>query len=588
MAKTKVKQVAELAKGDGRPKSSESKWTEIGTPGLEIMSGFVSEAYHADLQWPACQPLFSRIRRSDPEISIIRQLFVALASDIGVMFQTPEQVESPTDDDKKAVDFGNEILEDLDGGIAGWIDTLISYVPFMGWGWWEVVPGLRRKDWRPPGGDPWRSRFEDGRIGLRRLAWRDHSSFDKWEIDEYTGQLHGMWQRDHPNEPVLIPLDRSVHLTFGDMVNPEGLSPLEAIWRLERIKYGLEVIQGIGFEHSAGHVKFQSDQNLTSADKTNIKKAARALLTAQEGNYMLLPGHIQAEVVDVDFGASRSILEAIKYYGILKLQLYSMQWVALSATSGVGSYAAKKEDTTMFVLYFNAMMKGFLDQLDRQIGKWIFDINKEAFPNMTMRPKLVPTPIEKIIDLGDLTQFVEMLLLTGFPIDNQDLIAIRRKSDFLPEALPVEEDEIEPIVPVTTAGSAKRSVGDDGEEVVRGKKAETEAVKQVALNGAQVTAAMAIVVQVINGEIPYDTGLNSLQILFGLDKAQALLILGTEGDVKRLQVKEPKDDDDEGELDDAEMVTADEVRGVIGRFSTWAEKNAPRVFKLLQKKVKEK
>ena len=482
------------------PKSSNAKkWAAIGSAGLDIQSGFVTEAYHADLQWPACHPLFSRIRRSDPEISIVRQLFVALASDIGTKYEIPEEVESPTPDDEGAVIFGNEVLQDLDGGIAGWVDTLMSYVPFMGWGYWEVVPGLRREDWRPPDDDPWRSKYDDGRIGIRRLAWRDHSSFEKWEIDEYSGRLFGMWQRDYPHEPVMIPIERSVHLTFGDNVNPEGLSPLEAIWRLERIKYGLEVIQGIGYEHAAGHAKFQSDQTLTSDDKANVKKAARALLTAQEGNYLLLPGHIDGSIIDVDFAAARSIIEAIKYYGILKLQLYMMQWIALSATTGTGSFAAKKEDTEMFALYFNSMMKGFMDQLGKQLAPWIFDLNSEAFPQMTMTPVLTPTPIEKAIDLDILGTFVSTLFAAGFPMDDKDLIAIRRKSGFLPEALPLEEDVEE---------APDLESGDD-------------------------------------------------------------------------------ESDAEDEIDDAELVTAGEVRGVIAQFSRWAEKNDPRVFKTLQSRVSE-
>src|SRR5690606_19667698 len=142
-----------------------------------------------------------------------------------------------------------------------------SYVPFMGWGWWEVVGGVRDPNWRPPDKeDDWRSQYDDGLPAIRRLAWRDHASFVQWDADERTGRVRGFVQHDYPNPEITIPLARSLHLTYGDPVNPEGLSPLEAVYRLERIKYGLEMIQGIGYEHAAGYAKFQATAALTDDD----------------------------------------------------------------------------------------------------------------------------------------------------------------------------------------------------------------------------------------------------------------------------------------------------------------------------------
>lgn len=60
---------------------------------------------------------------------------------------------------------------------------------------------------------------------------------------------------------IILPLDNSLHITFGDANNPEVLSPLEAVWRLERLKYGYEVVMGIGSEHSAGRLKIQKIEN---------------------------------------------------------------------------------------------------------------------------------------------------------------------------------------------------------------------------------------------------------------------------------------------------------------------------------------
>jgi hypothetical protein len=95
--------------------SDGKKWAEIGTGGLETWSGFVSEAYHSKLMWPSCFPLFNRIRRSDPEISIVRQLFSALARRVSLKYEAG--VDEPQEVDEKAVAFGNEVLADLYWGL---------------------------------------------------------------------------------------------------------------------------------------------------------------------------------------------------------------------------------------------------------------------------------------------------------------------------------------------------------------------------------------------------------------------------------------------------------------------------------------
>lgn len=408
---------------------------EIGSLGLETYAGYVRAAYNAELYWPTCFPLYDRIRRSDPEVALIRNIWTSFARDID--FQWIIDWEDPTDADKEAVDFGDQVLDDIYLGLDVFVDTMVSYVPFLGFGVWEIVPGLRRKGWVSPDKTEWESQYNDNRIGVRKLAWRDHSSFERWDVDDTTGDVLGFVQRGGKTGETIIPFNQSIHLTFGDPHNPEGLAPLEAVWRLERIKYGLEVVQGIGFEHAAGHAKFEVEDEITADDRSIIAKAARAILTAQEGNYMTLPKKIQGSIVDVNFGAAGAILEAIRYFGLLKLQVFNMQWVAIASTAGTGAYSAMSDASRMFLDTYNAMMAGFADQTGRQLGKWLFSRNE--FPGMTRRPKLVATPVEKMIPLTELSTFMQAFAMI-FPLSEEDVKSIRRKSGFLSESLPLPEE----------------------------------------------------------------------------------------------------------------------------------------------------
>jgi hypothetical protein len=364
-----------------------------------------------------------------PEIAIIRQAFSSWARNVTIRVDLPD---NPTDDDKRYQAFVETCFAEMRGGFGKFIDTVINNVPFYGWGWFTVVPGRRDPEWTAPDGDDWKSESDDGLVGLRAIAFRDTSSFYGWEMDDKK-RLLGMWQLDIPNPSVMLPIEESLHLTFGDPNNPEGLSPLEAVYRLERIKYGLEVVQGIGYEHAAGYVNVQKTETgqLSTDDMRNIANAAKAILTAQQGNYAAWPFGITGEVKDVGFGAAGNLLAAIQYYGVLALSCYTMQWIALSATTGSGSYAAMTDSSSMGVFTFNAMLDGFASQLDDQVGRRLYEWNKPAFPNLTARPKLSFTHIDKEMALGELAQFITQMK-DVLQLGPDDIKAIRERVPFLP------------------------------------------------------------------------------------------------------------------------------------------------------------
>lgn len=61
------------------------------------------------------------------------------------------------------------------------------------------------------------------------------------------------------------------------------------------------------------------------------------------------------------------------------------------------------------------------------------------------------------------------------------------------------------------------------------KGREVSVTQETVLNGAQVTAATAIVSQVAAGEIPRDAGVAQLEILFNLKREEAERMMGSAG-----------------------------------------------------------
>lgn len=413
------------------PRRVELKFYEAGSEGIKEYSGFISEAYNTQLYWPTVQPLYSRLRRSMPEIVMIRNAFTAWARNVRPIVELPD---SPTDDDRAYQDFIESDFENMEGGFPKFIDTLVNQVPFMGWGWWEVLLSIRDPRWRPPGGeDDWESEADDGLIGIRRLAWRDSSTFAGWVMSPKKKKLLGMKQQDWPNEPVTLKLSDSLHITFGDPHNPEGLTPLEAVWRKERMKYGYEVIHGIGSEHAAGHLSVTKTEEgvLSGPDKDSLDETAKNLLSAQEGNFAYWPYGLDGSIIDVPFQAANALLDMIKHLSIEVLSMYDQQWIALNTMTKTGAQASQVDSTDSGVFFFNSMIDGFASQYDQQVGKKLYRLNKANFPNMTKRPIIKFSHIDRAIALADLGNFFSTI--NGImPLTDDDFKELRRRSGFLP------------------------------------------------------------------------------------------------------------------------------------------------------------
>lgn len=419
---------------------------EKGTSGLKEFYGFVSEAYNAQLYWPQVSTLYSRLRTSCPEMVMIGRAFTAWARNVAPVVDLPD---GPTDDDKRYQDFLLSEFENMEGGFGQYLETTVSRTPFDGFAWNTAVPSLRLRDWTPPPfidsqgkkwDDDWRSEADDGLIGLRRLAYRDSSTLYKWDINGQK-KMQGFVQLDFPEREIILKLTDSLHHQFGDPNNPEGNTPLQAIWRLERIKYGLEVINGIGFEHAAGYVNAQKTEqgDLSPADLANIKLAAKAILTAQEGNYAAWPFGVTGEVKDIPFQAAGALLEAIKHYSILMLSVYVMQFIALNTMTSTGAQASQVDSSNMGIFTFNSMLDGFAKQYDDQVGKRLYKWNRDSFPNLTKRPTIKFSHVRNNPAMQELGSFLSAIKDT-VSLGADDMKALRKESGWMPENNPEGDD----------------------------------------------------------------------------------------------------------------------------------------------------
>jgi hypothetical protein len=91
------------------------------------------------------------------------------------------------------------------------------------------------------------------------------------------------------------------------------------------------------------------------------------------------------------------------------------------------------------------MMDGFASQLDQQLGRRLYEWNKDSFPGLDRRPRIRFKHIDKEPELVQMGQFFRSM--DGIlPLGDDDMKAIRDKTGFLPKNLPVD-----PLPPASAA-----------------------------------------------------------------------------------------------------------------------------------------
>jgi hypothetical protein len=370
-----------------------------------------------------------------------------------------------------------------------------------------------------------------------------------------------------------IPATRAVHFrTRKDRNNPEGRSLLRNAYRPWFFRTKLEEIEAIGHERNlAGLPVAEVPPEMLAASATPAQRATVAalkLLTQQvrrdEREGMVIPSEFNAEGKPTGFrfrllaSGGRQVTDigpAIERYDSrIALSLLG-QFLLLGQATQVGSYALAESGTNLFVVSLGAIMDGIASTFTQDAVESLCAIN--GFP-----PSDYPRWTHGDVDQQDLVKFgafVSSMLSAGLLTPDERLEAKVREVGGLPPFVKPPGTEATParVEPPATVeqpvsvdpGVPAPSVSDTVDpSLVSDEVVATAAVQAVALNGAQVDAALGILAQVAAGQLPRDSGVKALITFFGIDEPVAEAIMGAIGRgfvpapiVTRRKGEEPRD-----------------------------------------------
>lgn len=390
---------------------------EFGQTGLMQYGGYIQEEFLSELQGGRWARLVREMLAND---AVVHTLFFV----VELLVRAVDWKVKPGSDDNegnKNAEFIDQCRDDMSQSWKDLISEILSYLPW-GWSYHEIVykqrngevPGVQVKDGVAVGPAPMgadgqdiaNSKYDDGRIGWRKIPIRSQDSLSRWELDR-RGGIQGMWQQTYVDPVAFIPIDTS--LLFRTSIhknNPEGRSLCRRIYRSWYYKNRIENIEGIGIERDlAGLPKGTMPSTYLSETASAGQKQLRALMEKvlmnvrnDDQSALIIPSDVYEgtsipmfDVALMSTGGTRQFdtNKIIQRYDQRILMIMIADFLLLGHEK-VGSFALASSKTELF----SVACGGFLDV--------ICDVfNRHAIPRL-LRLNGLPTEKQPMLEHGDI------------------------------------------------------------------------------------------------------------------------------------------------------------------------------------------
>lgn len=363
-------------------------------------------------------------------------------STIGAVMYATEQVLRdvdikvvPADDTpaaKESADFVKSILDDMDHSLDDHVSEALSFLTY-GFAVFEVVYKRRGGEARS---SKKRSKYDDGMIGVKKLAIRAPWTVDRFEVDPQTSEVIGIYQENTAGKNIpMIPVGKCVYYRTTSLNNdPSGRSILRNAYQPYTYLNTLQAVEAIAIERELHGVPVgRMPAEYMAEDATDDQKALRNQferilrdLKRNEQGYALLPSDLymdtegkpttqrlmDLELITSNGSRSIDINPVITRYQHDIARSVMAEFMMLGTSSG--SYALSKSKTDLFLRSMESYINTIVDALNKQLIERVWQLN--GLPWETM-PKLVAGDVAPH-DLKELGSYLRNL--NGANIDLSD------------------------------------------------------------------------------------------------------------------------------------------------------------------------
>jgi len=402
----------------------------IGTTGLKQYGGTIYEEFLTRLQGKRGVATFREMRDNSSTIGAIAFVIDTLLS------QAEWRVEpaGDTPEAREQAAFVDGCFEDMSHTFEELLLEILSMLTY-GWAYFELVYKMRQG---PDATDPSRrSKFDDGKIGWRKMPLRSQDTLDRWELDPQDNGVRGLWQFDPTavkGSLFFIPIEKALLFrAAGAKSNPEGRS----IYRNAVVDYHylkrISQIEAVGIERDmTGLLTMEVPTEILMAEAGTTERQIRtelermlAGLKRDEREFAMVPAELDADNKPTGYklkllatGGRRQLdtNETVMRYIRTILTSVLAEFLVLGANS-VGSFALASSKTKLFSAALGAIM-----------GSIASIFNRFAIPRLMhlngVKPALYPQLVHGDIEsppLEEVAAYITALATAGMLTPNKPL-----------------------------------------------------------------------------------------------------------------------------------------------------------------------
>jgi len=381
-------------------KLSETEATQIlGIAGDNTQNGNIrADDFLPELRGKRAIRKYREMRDNDSTIGAVMYAVEQILRDVDLKVQPANE----SDEAVNEANFVETVLEDMDHTLDDHIAEALSFLSY-GFAWFEVV--YKRRNGPTSRSAKGKSKYDDGRIGVRKIASRAPWTISKFDVDQKSGDVLGINQEGSGfNNTSYIPTRKSLYYRTTAINNdPSGRSILRNAYTSYEYLNNLQNIEAIAVERElAGIPVARIPSEYLSPDATagqsgfvaNLQQILRDVKFNEQG-YIILPSDTFPDkdgsptsnrLVDVELMSSNGkrnidIDPIVRRYQHDIARSVLSEFLMLGGGS-TGSYALSKSKTDLFLRALESYIQAIVDVLNKQLVERLWELNGLNYDNM--------------------------------------------------------------------------------------------------------------------------------------------------------------------------------------------------------------
>lgn len=435
---------------------------ELGASGAHISAGFKQDEFLPQLRGSRAIRKYREMIDNDATIG-------ALLLSMEMMLRAVEWRVEPADDSPEAdreAQFVEEVMDDMSHTFESFISQSVSFLKY-GFSFFEVVYKTRQGPMQRDGAR--RSKYKDGRIGIRKLAPRPQSTLEEFEIDENGGVAAFVQSGFGVAGNVRIPIEKGLLFnTTTDNASPYGRSVIRNAYKSYYYLTNIQNIEAIAIEREmngfpVGYIPSEYLAADATADQLAFRNKFEEILRdmkLNEQGYAVFPSDpcldgegkptgeklVQVELMASNGTRAVDMNQVITRYQADMARSVLADFLTLGQ-SDRGSFALSKSKADLFLRSLEGYLRNIASVLNTHLLPKLWELNG-------LNPDLMPTMQHGNVsppNLEELGNYIRNLMAVGAVGPDEDM------GNVLLEAAGLPQQEQDPDLLGREAGDAADS-----------------------------------------------------------------------------------------------------------------------------------